>query len=119
MRAGGVHPTRTLMGQRDKREALLEFLDQRAFEPVLDASPDDYTHEVDKRMLEDVKERTRREQRRYHDEYASAGDIRKSYLSDVSSSAAKKVHRELEQLNLPTLPKLKGEFLDLCARLGV
>lgn len=34
-------------------------------------------------------------------------------MSDLNSQPAKKVHSELEYLDLPRLPDLKEEFLDL------
>jgi hypothetical protein len=107
------------MAARDAREKLVRFLDRRAFEPVLRASPDDYASEADRKALEDVKERTVAEQKRYRQTYRTAEEVRTNFVRDLSSEPAKKVHAELRRLNLPALPDLEDEFLDLCDDLGV
>jgi hypothetical protein len=107
------------MTQQNARERLLKFLDERAFDPILRTSPDRYSSDAQKRMLEDVKRRTESEKKRYHENYTSAEEIRGRFLEDVHSSAAEKVNRELQKLNLPRLPDLRDEFLRLCEQAGV
>lgn len=107
------------MTARDARERLVRFLDRRAFEPVLRASPEDYASEADRRLLEDVKSRTVAEQKRYRQGYRTAEDVRTNFMRDLSSEPAKKVHAELRRLKLPALPDLEDDFLDLCDELGV
>jgi hypothetical protein len=103
----------------DKREKLLDFLDQKAFDPVLRASPSAYRTEHERKMLEDVRQSTESEKRRFHDDYRSARDVRDNFMSDLHSQTGKRISQELDQLNLPSLPKLREEFLDLCNQLGV
>jgi|SRR3954452_21018345 len=88
---------------------LLRFLDQRVFNPILNASPDDYS-ENERLKLLDVQDRTRSERERFH-HYSSAKDVIDNYKSDLHSSTAKRVNRELEELKLPTLPSVQRDFL--------
>lgn len=97
---------------------MLKFLDREAFDPVLDASPEDYSGD-DRQALEEMKRKTEQEKRRYHEDYSSAHDIRVNFMRDLSSEPAQRVHRTLERLRLPALPHMKDEFLRLCDELGV
>ncbi|MFL6352546.1 MAG: hypothetical protein ACJ74Z_11935 [Bryobacteraceae bacterium] len=92
------------------KQELLRFLDRRVFDPILKASAEHYG-EADRHKLKDVQDRTRSEKERFH-HYSSAREIVDNYKSDLHSSTAKRVNRELEQLKLPTLPSVEDEFLD-------
>jgi hypothetical protein len=104
--AAGVKANRESMAS--KRE-LLRYLDTHVFNPIIRASPEKYS-EFQQKKLRDVQDRTRSEKDRFH-HYGSAGEIVDNYKSDLHSSTAKRVNRELEQLRLPTLPSVKDEFL--------
>jgi len=106
------------MTAKDKREELLKFIDKNAFDPILKASPKKLS-EKDKEKLEDVQRKTENEKKQFHNEYKTAEEVKKNYLSDVRSKAAAKVNKELEHLHLPTLPELKDEFMELCKKLDV
>ncbi|HYZ84031.1 MAG TPA: hypothetical protein VE621_06495 [Bryobacteraceae bacterium] len=95
------------------KQELLHFLDQRVFNPILQASPDRYSG-ADQNKLKDVQDRTRSEKDRFH-HYANASEIVENYKRDLHSSTAKRVNSELEQLKLPTLPSVKDEFLKLAS----
>ncbi len=101
------------------REKLLDLLDRKAFDPVLTASPDDYKNEDDKEKLRDVQKTTRHTQQSYHEKYTSARAVRANFRDDLSSDAAKKVHRTLKNLGLPTLDDIKGEFEQVAGELDV
>jgi hypothetical protein len=90
------------------KQDLLNFLDRRVFNPILHASPDDYS-EADQKKLKDVQDRTRSEKEGFHN-YANAAEIVENYKRDLHSSTAKRVNSELEHLKLPTLPSVKDEF---------
>lgn len=107
-----------MAGDKEKREKLVRFLDEKAFNPILRKSADDFSGEG-KRKFEDVKRSTESEKNRFHEDYKSAKEVKDNYLSDLSSSAAKKKNSELEELGLPRLPEFKEEFLNLCNDLGV
>ena len=107
------------MTDKDARTQLLDFLDQKAFQPVLKTSLDDYKNENQLQMLVEVQERTRSTRQRYHNSYTSAADVLKNFRSDLSSEAAKIVHADLRSLGLPALPEVKQEFEQLADELGV
>ncbi len=106
------------MSDKDAEGKLLELLDRNAFEPVLNASPDDYSSESDRKKLRDVQEKTKSTQQSYH-KYGSAEKVREMFRDDLSSDAAQKVHRQLKYLGLPTLDDIKPEFEKLADDLGV
>lgn len=100
----------------DKKQ-LFNFLDEKAFKPVLDANPDDYSGDK-KRKLADVKDATRSERKRYEN-YGSADELYRMFHDDLDSEPAKKVHRELRDLGLPSLDDVKGAFDKKAKELGV
>ncbi len=106
------------MPDKQAREQLLDLLDRKAFEPVLNASPDDYKSEREKQKLQDVQQTTRSTQQSYH-QYPTAEKVRDMFRDDLHSEAAQKVHRELRDLGLPTLHDVKDEFEKLANELGV
>jgi hypothetical protein len=106
------------MATKDKRKELLDFIDKNAFDPILKAKPNKLSEE-DKGKLEDIQRKTANEKKQFHEEYKTAEEVKKNYLSDVRSKAAVKVNKELEHLDLPTLPELKDKFMELCKKLEV
>ena len=106
------------MAEDNAFERLVHFLNRTAFDPVLRASPSDYKSESDKKVLADVQRKTKTEKERYAG-YESAAKVKQMFEDDLNSEPAKKVHRELERLGLPTIPSLKAEFEQLCEREGV
>jgi hypothetical protein len=107
------------MPERDAREKLLALLDTKAFEPVLKASPDDYSSEAEKKKLQDLQQTTRSTQQSYHQKYKTAEKVQEMFRDDLHSEAAQKVHRELRDLGLPTLNDIQDEFEKLADELGV
>jgi len=107
------------MAQKDARDKLVQFLDERVFDPIPDKSEGDFSSEDRKEKFRDVRRSTESEKHRFHDEYPSARDVKDNYLSDLSSSTGKAKDRELEDLGLPKLPDVRDEFMELCDKLGV
>lgn len=105
------------MAGEDSRRKLVDFLDRRAFEPVLKADPSDYP-EGKHEKLNDVQEATRNERERFQN-YDSAEEVYRMYRDDLSSEPARRIHRELNDLGLPTLVDVQGEFEELASDLGV
>ena len=95
------------MSSKSKHE-LAEFVIKRAFEPVMHAKPDGRS-DADKKKLEHVQKATRAEIERYRG-YNSAKEVVTNFHRDLSSEPAKKVHRELKSLHLPTIGDIRGEF---------
>jgi hypothetical protein len=98
---------------------LLSFLDRRAFCPILESDPANYS-EDDRAVLLDLQSRVRLARERYHSsEVGSAEDVCAQFLHDLMTAEQRNLGRTLERLRLPSLPDLKGEFLGLCERLGM
>lgn len=101
-----------------KREELLKFLDQKVFAPILQALPEDYKSEGLIKKLHNVKRRTEREKHQFY-QLQTSEEVKKTYLSDLDFRTARKTDHELDELNLPSLPKVKNDFLGLCEKLKV
>ena len=101
-----------------KRKELLKFLNQKVFDPILQALPEDYKSEDLKGKLSNVKRRTESEKHLFH-EFQTAEEVKKKYLADLDFRTAKKIDHELDELKLPSLTKVKEEFLRLCEKLRV
>ncbi len=106
------------MNDKDKREQLVRFLDEKAFDPILRKSEDEFSGEK-KEKFQDVKKSTESEKQRFHNDYRTAKDVKDNYLSDLHSSTAKKKNNELEDLGLPRLPEFREEFMRMCDDLEV
>ncbi|MBW7957928.1 MAG: hypothetical protein H3C68_08565 [Deltaproteobacteria bacterium] len=102
---------------KDKKKELLNFLDRRAFDPILRARESDFP-DSKKMALKDVQNATRKEKERFH-KYGSAEEVVVNFKRDLHSGAARKVNSELETLGLPRLADVKDEFEDLGRKLGV
>ena len=101
----------------DAKDKLVGFLKKRAFEPVLDASPNNRP-EAEKEKLEHVQQATRSEIKRFEG-YDSAHDVVVNFRRDLDSEPAQRVHRELKDLGLPTLNDVAGDFENEAQKLGV
>ena len=99
------------------QKELTDFLIDRAFEPVLRARPDGRS-DADKKKLADVQDATRKEIERFR-HYGSAAEVVTNFRRDLDSEPAKKIHRELHALDLPTLNDLRDEFEKKADGLGV
>jgi len=106
----------TASGDTNK-EKLIRFLERRAWNPILKASPKRYAGTEVKR-LERVQRKTESQRDRYHS-YRSAGEVLKRFRGDLSSSAAKKTNADLDALNLPKQADVADEFFKLAERLKV
>lgn len=103
----------------NKKDQLVDFLDRKVFEPILTKSPDDYKSEKEREMLRDVQESTEAERERFREQYDSAERVKDMYHSDLSSSAARKIHEESKELGLPQMEDVWEEFNELCEKLEV
>lgn len=100
----------------DARQQLVDFLEQKAFRPVLQADASKFP-ENKRNALKDMQSRTTKEVQRFHN-YGSADDVVVNFKRDLDSHAAKKVHRTLKELGLPTLPDVREDFEKLAQDLG-
>jgi hypothetical protein len=107
------------MTEKDnKRDQLLNFIDKKAFDPIIKAKPEDFP-EKERDKLEDIQRKTENEKKQFHKDFNTAQKVKKGFLSDVRSPSAKKLNKDLEHLGLPTLPELKSDFEKLCNELEV
>ena len=102
----------------DKKKQLLDFIDKKAFDVVINADPHKYDKN-DRKKLEDIRRKTKNEKEQFHNDYKNAKEVKEGFLSDVHSDAAQKVDKELRHLHLPTLPEIKDDFMKLCDKIGV
>lgn len=105
------------MAEQQNKEKLINFLDRRAWKPILKASAKKYEH-GDLKRLERVQKKTESQRERYHS-YKSAAEVVKRFRGDLSSQAAKKTNADLQKLDLPIQPDVADEFFQLAERLGV
>lgn len=105
------------MADKIAKEKLVDFPDGRAIQPVLKADPDEFP-EGKRNKLCHVQRATEDERNRYR-HYESAQKFYQMYRDDLNSEAAEKVHRELRDLDLPTLHDIRDEFERLADEVGV
>jgi hypothetical protein len=101
----------------DSKGELLRLIERKAFEPVIRAKPDGRS-EADRKALEHVQRATQAEIERYRG-YGSASELLTNFKRDLHSSAARKVHAELQRLNLPTINDIRDEVEARARDLGV
>ena len=99
------------------QKQLVNFLVGRAFEPVLKEKPDGRP-DAEKKKLKHVQDATRKEIERFR-HYGSAEEVVTNFRRDLDSEPAKKIHRELKSLGLPTINDIRDEFEDKARELGV
>lgn len=100
------------MSANDVKKLLTDFINKKAFNPILKARPEKFS---DKELeeFEEVKRKTENEKKNF-EKYASTEEMKRNYLSNVRSKSAAKVNDQLKKLGLPTMPEHKYEFMDLC-----
>lgn len=107
------------MRNKEIREQLLEFLDRHAFNPILEAMPDQYSSERDRSMLYEVKRIAAMEKERFYKNSQTAVEIRDQYFKELIMETSGKTGRELEDLELPRLLQLREKFVQLCRELNI
>ena len=98
---------------------MLEFLDKKVFDPVLEAQPRQYSDERDRKMLEEVQRSAAFEKERLHEQARNAEEVRNIYLRDLYYESIGRMGKELEDLELPRLRQVRNEFLGMCRELGL
>lgn len=102
---------------QDARQQLIDWLEAKAFEPVLRARAHDRS-DADRAKLAHVQDATRAEIERFRS-YRSAEEVIVNFKRDLHSTAAKKVHAELRALGLPVINDLRDAFERKASELGV
>ncbi len=89
------------MASSNTRQKLLDFLNRKAFDPVLNGSPDHNKSEADKKALEHVQRGTKSEKERYAS-YESAQKVKEMFEDDLNSEPAKKIQPSLTSSTCPS-----------------
>ena len=72
------------MTGNDTRKELVNFINKKAFDPILKANPDKFKGE-DRKALEDIQRKTENEKKQFAEEYTSAEEVKKNYLSTLKN----------------------------------
>jgi hypothetical protein len=102
---------------RETRQQLLDFLDSKVLDPILEALPEQYSSERDRKMLQEVKMKIADEKAFFHKNDLSPEQIREQYFRELYFEVNGKIGKELEDLELPRLRQLRDQFLCLCKEL--
>src|ERR1700710_114718 len=104
------------MADSGRKEKLIHFLEEKAFLPVVRADASNYANDKWE-QLKDLQQRTQREIERFRG-YRSADEVVVNFKRDLSSQPAKKVHQQLKDLGLPSLPDVREDFESLAGKLS-
>ena len=102
-----------------KKEVLLYFLDKKVFDPVMEAVPDLYSSQRDRRMLQSVQEKVRSEREWFHKPLLTAEEIKDQYFREIYFEGRGNLGKVLEDLELPRFVQLRSQFVDLCEDLKI
>ena len=92
-----------------KRKALIEFLDEKVFSPVLNTDISKWP--VDNQLsYKDISWRVRNTQNRYRYEYPDAQSVVNNFRLDLHSSAGKDLAEKMKYLGLPTFEDVADKF---------
>lgn len=103
----------------DSRSELLEFIDKKALDPVLEAIPEQYSSERDRRLLKNIQRRAAMEKRLFHDKHLSAVQVKRKFLREIYFEVHNNFGKQLEDLELPRFRQFGRQFLLLCDNLQV
>jgi len=104
------------MPKKSNKDKLLGFLDENIFNPILEASEEDYS-EDEKGDLIEMKESSAKEKEKYHG-LKTAEEIKNQFQSDIETEDQMMDDR-LDKLNLPKLSDVEDEFSNLCEEMNI
>lgn len=105
------------MADDNARKELFRVIDEKAFQPVLNANPEDYDKEQRKKLKRE--QSTTKSTRKNYQKEDTAEGLYDAYKNDLSSDAAHEVQQNLRDLGLPTLPDIEKEIDRKAKELGV
>ncbi|NLD99732.1 MAG: hypothetical protein GX640_07645 [Fibrobacter sp.] len=103
----------------EKRDALLEFIDCKILDPILEAKPEFYSTERERRSLIKVKKQIAQEKESFHSNQLTSQQIYKKYFRQVFNESHYSLGRELEDLELPRFLEVKEQFIQYCKELDI
>jgi hypothetical protein len=107
------------MPHQSAREQLLQFLDDRVFQPALAAQSLAYSTADERKLLKSVQKRVHESRTRYVADYARAADIKSNFTQDPDSKPGQALASDMWQLKLTRFEDVQPAFLALCHQLGV
>jgi hypothetical protein len=107
------------MSPTSEKQRLLEFLDQRVFQPVATANPLTYSDTGDRKLLKSVQHRVHGSRTRYVADYPDAAAIKANFIQDLNSKPGQELANDMWLLKLTRFADVQSEFLALCKQLGV
>lgn len=107
------------MSTTNARQRLLEFLDERVFQPTLTADPLAYVTAEDRKLLRSVQKRVHETRVRYFADYSNAGQVKANFIQDLNSKPGQQLAADMWVLKLTRFEDVRPEFLALCKQLGL
>src|ERR1700691_5534661 len=102
-----------MLAKKNRRRALLRFIDQKTFDPILHLPVETYTG-ADRKNFESIKKQILDEKRKAH-ACKSAGEIKETFLNRVNTNPVQGRNERQDLFGqLSTLPEVKDRFVVLC-----
>ncbi|HLY71889.1 MAG TPA: hypothetical protein VKR53_19280 [Puia sp.] len=107
-----------MLAEKNKRKELLQFIDQKTFDPILHLPVETYSG-ADRKNFESVRKEVLQEKRKLH-ACKSAGEIKETFLHRVNENPVQgRDHRQDIFGQLSMLPEVKARFMVLCRKLEI
>jgi hypothetical protein len=99
--------------QKEKTQALIDFLDQKVFNPIMEARPELYSSEREQKMLDYVKKFTSTEIEYFHKKDNSPEQIKEMFFRELYYETSGVLGKDREDLELPRFLEIRDQFLNL------
>lgn len=99
--------------QKEKVRQLIDFLDQKVFNPIMEATPELYSSEREQKMLEYVKKFTSTEIEHFHRKENSPEQIRDMFFRELYYETSGVLGKDREDLELPRFLEIREQFIGL------
>jgi hypothetical protein len=99
--------------QKEKAKELIDFLDQKVFNPIMEARPELYSSEREQKMLEYVKKFTSTEIDCFHRKENSPKQILDMFFRELYYETSGILGKDREDLELPRFLEIREEFMGL------
>lgn len=99
--------------QKEKVKRLVDFLDQKVFNPIMEARPELYSSEREQKKLEYVKKFTSTEIEHFHCKENSPEQIRDMFFRELYYETSGVLGKDREDLELPRFLEIREVFMGL------
>lgn len=100
------------------KDELINFLERKVFDPVLEKPPEKYPPE-EREKLERVQEATDRAKHRYYCDYESATEVYEHFRDDLRSDKGREIQQLSRELGLPSFQDVAAGFEEVARREGI